>query len=710
MDTGREHTAASPGPNARIAPMRPARPFPYARALLLLALVLPVALVRAPAEADVLVPKRGKPVRGAIVSKTDSEVVFNIYWSRNPAVVNPEHLMRLPMAQVKRVEEKPHPEVEVWRRVMKAKTADEFAAAGTYAKEHKLKAQAKVCFALALAQDDTHKVAIKGIGGRAKWDAERKGNPQLDPELQAMLERYVSEADVAERVKLQRSLKEKAFKAKPFELERWRRSIHQPKGYQRDRPLSYRSDVHVGAVYTLFVPESYTPSRMWPLMIGLHGGGPDGKNGDEVVGSGPSAMNFYQQLAAKHGYIVACPTALRAGWPNKVNEDYVRDLITELRLLYHVDIDRIYLTGHSMGGFGTWGLGPRLAEDLAAISPMAGGGGSIGKLVSTKTPVFIFHGADDRVVGPSSDRALAKQLLETTHDFVYTELDGVGHGFPASVRQELFDFFDPRRRYDKKYKQAWPRSSFAGKPTKQEITYLGDPMAAIKGDAPDLKVFTAWLKLGGGRALAAVSALAEQKPEGAVEAVGKVVTSAGAVPSGRAFAARALGVLGAAEGAPALRKAVALEATKPTSVLAIEAAQALVALKDAEALGALGRGLEAWTAYYESKHMKPMRYSDWRRSLAVLVALADAWATLAPADAKADVFGKTVVARVLAPQHEIQTSSRVPQDPSAARVALVRAIAKAYKQTNAGEDRWAALEAAVSNDEAARSAVQSLRP
>ena len=43
---------------------------------------------------------------------------------------------------------------------------------------------------------------------------------------------------------------------------------------------------------------------------------------------------------------------------------------------------------------------------------MAGGGGSISKLVSTKTPVFIFHGADDRVVGPSSDRALAKQLLE----------------------------------------------------------------------------------------------------------------------------------------------------------------------------------------------------------------------------------------------------------------------------------------------------------
>ncbi len=679
--------------------------------LLTLGLLLALGLLPAGvALADVLVPKRGKPVRGAIVSRSDAEVVFNIYWSRNPGVTNPDHLRRLPMAQVKRLEEAPHPEVEIWRKLAAAKTADAFAEAGAYAKEHKLKAQAKVAFALALAQDPEHKAAITGIGGRGKWDAERKGNPQLDPELQGVLERYVAEADAAERVKLQRTLKEKHFKAKPYELERWRRSVHQPKGYQRDRPLSYRSDVHKGAVYTLYVPEGYTPARMWPLMIGLHGGGPDGKAGDEVVGSGPSAMNFYQRHAAKHGYIVACPTALRAGWPNKVNEEYVRDLITELKLLYHVDIDRVYLTGHSMGGFGTWGLGPRLAEDLAAISPMAGGGGSISKLVSTKTPVFIFHGADDRVVGPSSDRSLAKQLLDTTHDFVYTELDGVGHGFPASVQQELFDFLEPRRRYDKKYKAAWPRSSFAGKPSKTEVSYLGDPMAAIRGDEPDLKAWLGWLRLGGGRALRAATELSEHKPEGAVAGVSKVVGSAGVVFTGRAFAARALAALGDPAGAPALRKAVALEASKEQSLVAVACAKALTTLKDAEGLSALERGLEAWTKYVESKRMDPMRYSDWRRSANVLVALAEAWVALAPADRKADALDKTIVARVLAPQDTIQTSQRVPQDPSAQRAALARAVAQAYKRTNAPAGRWEALLKALSNDAKARSAAESLRP
>ncbi len=663
------------------------------------------------AGADVLVPKGGKPVRGAIVSKTDSEVVFNIYRSRNPAVVNPEHLIRLPLDRVKKLEERPRPEVEVWRRWKKAKTADEFAAVGAYAKEHKLKAAAHMCFAQALALDDAHKQAIKGIGGRGKWDAARKGNPLLDTELQALLERYVVEDEPAERVKLQKALKGRHFKAKPHELERWRRSKLQPKGYQVNRPVSYRSDVRPGAVYTLFVPDSYTPARTWPLMIGLHGGGPDGKKGDELVGSGPSAMNFYRRLAARYGFIVACPTALMAGWGNKANEEYVRDLITELKLLYHIDIDRIYLTGHSMGGFGTWALGPRLAEDLAAISPMAGGGGSIGKLVSTKTPVFIFHGADDRVVGPSSDRNQAKQLLGTDHDFVYTELDKVGHGFPASVQVELFEFFEPRRRYDKRNKHAWPRSSFAGKVSKEEAIYLGDPMGEIEGETPQLKDRLAHVRLGGGRALTAIAALVEQKPEGTIAGLAKIVASGSAPFDARAYAARALGGLGDAAGAPALRKAVALPAVRDQSLIARESARALVALKDGSALSALGKAIEAWTGYYEDKVTSDgMRYSDWRRSTNVLAELVAAWSDLATPDAKPALLEKVLVQRVLAPQHQVQTSRRVPQDPSSLRTALAQAIAKAYKRTQASEERWTNLLAAVANDAKAAAAVEALKP
>ena len=64
----------------------------------------------------------------------------------------------------------------------------------------------------------------------------------------------------------------------------------------------------------------------------------------------------------------------------------------------------------------------------------------------------------------------------------------------------------------------------------------------------------------------------------------------------------------------------------------------------------------------------------------------------------------------LAPQDTIQTSQRVPQDPSAQRAAMARAVAQAYKRTNAPAARWEALLAALSGDAKARSAAESLRP
>ncbi len=668
----------------------------------------------APASADVLVPRKGKKVEGAIVKQDDGEVVLNRYWSRNPGVTNPDHLVRYPADRVKRVDLVPRPEVEVYRRLDACADddVDELLAIGAYAKEHKLKAEASMAFARALAADPSNLDAIKGIGGRAKWASVKKGNPRLDPALQDALKRYVAEADPAARVKLASDLKDAGYPAKPEALERYRRSSHQPTGYVRDRPLSYRSDQHPGAVYTLYVPTSYEPTRTWPLIIGLHGGGPDGKSADEVVGSGPSAMNFYQQPAARHGYIVACPTALSAGWGSNDNEEMVRDVITELRLLYNVDIDRIYLTGHSMGGFGTWALGPRLAEDLAAVSPMAGGGGSGGgKLVATKTPIFIFHSSDDAVVGPSSDRAAAKSLLGSGHDFVYTELPDAGHGFPDSVRNELFAFFGPRRRFDKKRKTAWPRSSFHVKVTKDETKYLGDPMMHVDGTAPDLKSLVADLRLGGGKAAAAVTRIvALQVADEAVGPVAKVAGNAGLPFDARAYAARTLGRLGLSAGLSALRKVVALPAEKQQSMVAVEAAKALSALKQEDGQDALLRAIEQWCGYYESKLMgEQMRYSDWRRSINTLAALVRAFADLATSESAVKRLEKNVVARVFEAKTQVETSSRVPQDPNAARKRLAAAVGAAYAVAGANDDAWARLAASLDNDPSAQAAAQSER-
>jgi len=652
------------------------------------AVLVLVLLGGLPASADLLVPRSGKPTRGVLVSQTDEEVVFNPYWSRNPGMV--WEVVRLPASRVKRVEVEPHPEVEVFRRLADRPAGDAQALldVAAYAREHKLKAHARMCLALALVDDPENAEALKLLGGRPRWEAIRRGNLHLDPDLREALKTYVATDDVEERRRRAVEIRKSDPDLSPEALERMRRSAGAPRGLHEDRPLSWGSDVHPGAVYTLYVPETYDPVVEWPLIIGLHGGGPDGKRRDEVVGSGRSAMNFYRDLAGRHGFLVACPDALRAPWGAPGNEEMVRALIEELKHLYNVDLDRVYLTGHSMGGFGTWHLGPILAEDLAAISPMAGGGGdnAVGRLEATRTPVFIYHSDDDRVVGVDSDRQVARRLRDTDLDFVYTELPGQGHGFPESVRHELFAFFGPRRRHDPKYKDVWPRSSLRGKVTKEEARYLGDPLAAFGGDEESLGDWVDQLRLGGGRAAHAAERIAETKPEGAADAVAKVLKDARASPDAHAWAARALGRLGDASACKALQKALVQEAARDQARVAVEAARALVALADEEGGRSFERALEAWTAYYEdSVEGGKVAFSDWERSVPTLTALVDAWASL-PGRGDPAALDGTVVKRVLARHDEVETSERVPQDPAAARTALVRAVTKAY-------DAWGADEA-----------------
>ena len=664
------------------------------------------------ATADLLVPKSGPKLHGVVVTKTDAEVVFNPYWSTNPAMTY--EVVKLATADVKKLDVEPRIEPEFFRRLRARKAGEtaELVALATWAKDHKLKPHAEMALALAFAETPTSTAAIAAlaaIGGAARFETLKKGNPLLDAGLLTLLRKYDAEASPAERKKLAVEIATRGSPMKPEELERMHRSALAPKGYQEDLPLSLHAERYAGAVYTIFVPDEYDPATPWPLLIGLHGGGPDGKDTDEVVGSGPSAMNFYRSLAAEFGVIVACPTAQTAGWGNKVNEDLVRDVIAEVRLVYHVDVDRIHLTGHSMGGFGTWALGPRMADLFATISPMAGAGdGNVKPLLDTKTPIFIYHSADD-FIPVASDRAAAKHLRDTELDFVYTELDHEGHGCPDSVRRELFEFLLPRRNFDPAYKDVWPRSSFLGKTSLEEKTYLGDPLAELEGKSPSLDDRLAELRLAGGRARDAVTALAASKPPGVVEGVARLLKDEKASPYARAEAARLLGLLGDAAAAPALRKALVGEARRDTSGLATAAARALVAVKDPASVEAFPAATRAWAAFFESKRMgETMRFSDWERSLRTLAAVVGPWGDLGGAGA-VDLLDKLVVARVFAAAPKVETSDRVPQDPSLARTLLAGAVAHAYAAAKAPAPKWDALLAALTSDANAKAAAEAER-
>lgn len=155
--------------------------------------------------------------------------------------------------------------------------------------------------------------------------------------------------------------------------------------------------------YLFHLPKEYQAegNKRWPLMLFLHGAGERGTDVQRVAIHGP--MQLVKQGTNVPFIIVAplCPTGEQ--WQN----DSLLKLLDTVTATYAVDTDRIYLTGLSMGGYGTWNLGVSRPEKFAAIAPICGGGQLLDVLLSgygrpsnplQALPVWAFHGAKDPVV------------------------------------------------------------------------------------------------------------------------------------------------------------------------------------------------------------------------------------------------------------------------------------------------------------------------
>ncbi len=155
--------------------------------------------------------------------------------------------------------------------------------------------------------------------------------------------------------------------------------------------------------YLFYLPKDYDAKskKRWPLMLFLHGAGERGTDVQRVAIHGP--MSMVKQGTNFPFIIVAplCPVDER--WQN----DSLLGLLDRVEKKFKVDTNRVYLTGLSMGGYGTWNLGVAYHEKFAAIAPICGGGSVIDVVLAgyKKTrnplvdlPVWAFHGAKDPVV------------------------------------------------------------------------------------------------------------------------------------------------------------------------------------------------------------------------------------------------------------------------------------------------------------------------
>ncbi|HEU4396147.1 MAG TPA: HEAT repeat domain-containing protein [Planctomycetota bacterium] len=652
------------------------------------------SLLAPPAFADAI-PVGGRVVRGTWWEDGD-QVVVNPYNSTNRAMTF--GVERHPKARVAIDKIKPTetPEEEYCRRafaIRAGKANEDHAALAKWCEEKKRKELAEREWEAVLEGEPANEAAKKALGASALKEVLRR-NGKANPALGALYADYLAAENPATRHVLLDRMKKEHDCAYPIAyLERARRSGKRPKGRTDDVPLTLRSKEvkgKRGVLYTMFVPANYDPMRATPLLIGLHGGGAGGKDGTEVTGSGPAAMNFYTGIAEERGWLVACPTALRAMWHNEANEPFLEAMMDELFLLYNVDVNRVYLTGHSMGGFGSWHWGSKWAERWAAVGPMAGGGcPGAGRFKDTQTPVYLFHGTDDNVCAVGDDRGAAEQMLKGGNDFVYTELNGVGHGCPPEVLQEMAAFFEVKRLAvgkGRSFRRSDEiRSSFLEKhPAKllrEEIAYLGDPeppdpRAAAISPEEARKALLKEIDLGGGAAKEAATKFGVSKDVDAVKPLSARLGAVGGKIGNdvRAACATALGGIGSPEALPALQRALSDESDE----VFVASVDALMALADRGSGPAMLKALDLQAKRFDDKRMgEGMSYNDYEIRCGVLQATVRGVAALSDPVEAVTRLRDQVVKRVLEAKLKVPKLERADMYPERVRAALGVEVAKA---------------------------------
>ena len=181
-----------------------------------------------------------------------------------------------------------------------------------------------------------------------------------------------------------------------------------------------------------------------PLIIQLHGAGERG-TGKADLGI-VEIHGFSEILRDMESDLVMvmpqCPPD--TFWVARVESiiRFAEQIIEE----YNIDEDRVYLTGLSMGGYGTWFTAMARPDMFAAIAPMCGGGMAWNADV-LKMPIWAFHGAEDTIVSPYQTDEMVSKLQKLGADVKYTRLDGVGHNvYENTYNAELLSWLLEKKR------------------------------------------------------------------------------------------------------------------------------------------------------------------------------------------------------------------------------------------------------------------------
>jgi len=206
-------------------------------------------------------------------------------------------------------------------------------------------------------------------------------------------------------------------------------------------PKSFKAPDGTEVLYRFAAPEKIGEGKTYPLVLFLHGSGERGNDNKAQLNHGVKSILENSEKLGQPIFLIApqCP-ADKTWAPYRTDPsspadgtfanpllDAVLTLVGETASKQPVDRNRIYITGLSMGGFGTWAAIARKPEIFAAAIPICGAGDPRTVVRFKNMPIRIFHGDADNVVPPAGSQLMFDALKEAGSDAKLTLYPGVGH-------------------------------------------------------------------------------------------------------------------------------------------------------------------------------------------------------------------------------------------------------------------------------------------
>jgi len=211
--------------------------------------------------------------------------------------------------------------------------------------------------------------------------------------------------------------------------------------FAQQHKMEHLIEDEIDLKYLFFLPKDYSNAKKttWPLILFLHGMGERGDDLELVKIHGIPKIVKTQEDFPFIAISPQCP--IEYVWTDKKMLQALESLVLKIIKNYRIDKTRVYVTGLSMGGYGTWALAVRRPDLFAAAVPICGGGDPATVNVLKNLPIWVFHGGLDKVVLAEESEKMVRALEKAGGKVRYTL-------YPEAYHDSWTETYDNSALYD----------------------------------------------------------------------------------------------------------------------------------------------------------------------------------------------------------------------------------------------------------------------